>query len=251
MLSRKKYSFKSLTFLQGFGIIELIKIYQYSGGGEIDMDSFGQDSEISKATVARLPAYLRFLKEVASRGSWYVSSAAIAEALGVSAVGVRKDLAFVSSQAGKPKRGFEVNTLISDIEKFLGYDERTAVVVVGAGRLGKAILLYEGFEHFRIDVVAAFDISPEKIGAVGGKPIYPLERLGEIVRRHSVKAGILTVPRESAQRACDAMVEAGIRAILNFAPASLTVPEGVSVRYEDLAASLAMLFGSVPDKNQG
>ena len=214
------------------------------------MDNIGQESEISKATVSRLPAYLRFLKEVASRGSWYVSSAAIAEALGVSAVGVRKDLAFVSSQAGKPKRGFEVNTLIADIEKFLGYDERTAVVVVGAGRLGKAILLYEGFEHFKIDVVAAFDVKPERIGAVSGKPIYPLERLSEIVRRHDVKAGILTVPRESAQSACDAMIKAGIRAILNFAPVSLKVPDGVSVRYEDLAASLAMLFGSMQDSDK-
>ena len=198
---------------------------------------------VSKATVSRLPAYLRYLKGEAGKGVNFVSSAAIAADMGYSSVGVRKDLALVSSYPGKPRMGFEVKLLIADIERFLGYHGKTAAVVVGAGGLGRAILSYEGFENYGLEVIAAFDASPSKIGAWGGKPVYPMDRLPELVRRNGVRAGILTVPKESAQAACDEIVSAGISAVLNFAPVYLTVPEGVKVAYEDLAASLAALCG--------
>ena len=196
---------------------------------------------VSKATVSRLPAYLRYLKREDAKGQTYASSAAIAADMGYSAICVRKDLALVSSCPGKPRFGFEVRTLIGDIEKFLGYDKFASAVIVGAGGLGRAILAYEGFENYGISVVAAFDNSPSKVGAVGGKPIYPMDRLPEIVRRNAVKVGVLTVPRASAQAACDEMVRAGIRAVLKFAPVYLGVPDGVRVKYEDLAVSLAQL----------
>ena len=201
------------------------------------------ENAVSKATASRMPAYLRYLKGEAGKGVEYVSSAAVAKALGVSAVGVRKDLALVASRPGKPRFGFEVRRLIEDIEKFLGYHRWTNAVIVGAGGLGRAILAYEGFENYGIHVIAAFDSSPAKVGAVGGKPVYPMDRLKDIVLRFSVRVAILTVPRGSAQEACDEIVASGIGAILNFAPVYLRVPDGVSVKYEDLAVSLAALCG--------
>ncbi len=202
------------------------------------------ENAVSKATVSRMPSYLRYLKGEAGKGVRYVSSAAIAKDMGVSAVGVRKDLALVSSQPGKPRFGFEVRRLIEDIEKFLGYHRWTNAVIVGAGGLGRAILSYEGFENYGIHVIAAFDASPAKVGAAGGKPIYPMERLPDIVARHGVRVAILTVPRAAAQSACDDLVAAGVTAILNFAPVYLHVPDGVTVKYEDLAVSLAALCGA-------
>lgn len=205
----------------------------------------GNTEGISKATVSRMPAYLRYLKGEAWKGVDYVSSAVIAKDMGLSAVGVRKDLAIVSSLQGKPRLGFQVEQLIADIEKSLGYHRWASAIVMGAGGLGRAILSYEGFENYGINVVAAFDNAPEKIGSVGGKPVYPLERLNEIVVRSNVSVGILTVPRNVAQEACNQLVAAGIRSILNFAPVYLHVPEGITVKYEDLAVSLAGLCGGV------
>ena len=202
------------------------------------------ESAVSKATVSRMPAYLRYLKGEAGKGVEYVSSAAIAKDMGLSAVCVRKDLALVSSRPGKPRFGFEVRLLIEDIEKFLGYHRWTNAVIVGAGGLGRAILSYEGFDNYGIHVIAAFDNSPAKVGAVGGKPIYPMERLGDVVKRSDVKVCILTVPRSAAQEACDQVISAGINAILSFAPVLLRVPEGVKIKYEDLAVSLAELCGA-------
>ena len=202
------------------------------------------ESAVSKATVSRMPAYLRYLKGEAGKGVEYVSSAAIAKDMGLSAVCVRKDLALVSSRPGKPRFGFEVRLLIEDIEKFLGYHRWTNAVIVGAGGLGRAILSYEGFDNYGIHVIAAFDNSPAKVGAVSGKPIYPMERLGDVVKRSDVKVCILTVPRSAAQEACDQVISAGINAILSFAPVHLRVPEGVKIKYEDLAVSLAELCGA-------
>ena len=179
----------------------------------------GKTAEISKAAFLRFPAYLRYLKAEEAAGVGYVSSSEIAEDMHLSAVCVRKDLALVASEPGKPRLGFAVGKLIGDLERALGYHLKTHACVVGAGRLGRAFLVYDGFEHYGIDVVAAFDISPAQVGALRGKPIYPMERLKEIAERENVRLGILTVPGEAAQQACDAMVEAGITAILSFAPA--------------------------------
>ena len=201
----------------------------------------GKTAEISKAAFLRFPAYLRYLKAEEAAGVGYVSSSEIAEDMHLSAVCVRKDLALVASEPGKPRLGFAVGKLIGDLERALGYHLKTHACVVGAGRLGRAFLVYDGFEHYGIDVVAAFDISPAQVGALRGKPIYPMERLKEIAERENVRLGIFTVPGEAAQQACDAMVEAGITAILSFAPAYVCVPEGVTLRCEDLAATLASL----------
>ena len=159
------------------------------------------------------------------------------------AVSVRKDLALVSTVQGKPHYGFGITELISDIEKFLGYHRWSNAVILGAGGLGRAILTYEGFENYGINIIAAFDTSPAKIGMLNGKPVYPVERLEEIVRQNSVSVGILTVPKSAAQEACDSLIAAGVRSILNFAPVYLHVPDGVTLKYLDLAVTLAELCG--------
>lgn len=198
------------------------------------------ETYIPKATLSRLPAYLRYLKGEAGKGVAFISSASIARDMKLSAISVRKDLALVSAP-GKPGMGFELSRLISDLEKMLGYHRYTNAVVVGAGRLGRAILCYDGFENYGIHVVAGFDNSPAKIGAVSGKPIYPTERLKEIVTREAIRKAIIAVPKEAAREACDMLTDAGVNSILNFAPIYLTVPEGVQIKCVDFAAMLASL----------
>ena len=205
-----------------------------------------KEQEISKATIARMPLYLHFLQEEKSKGAQYISSSVIAQNIAVSSVLVRKDLALVSSQAGRPRLGFEIHRLIVDIEKFLGYDTLSDAIVVGAGGLGRAFLGYEGFKSNGLNIVAAFDVSEKLIGTeVSGKRILPLSKMGNFVKEHNIKLGIITVPKTAAQEVLNKMVEAGIQAIWNFAPAPLRAPKEIVLKTEDLAASLAMLAGKL------
>ena len=204
------------------------------------------EQEISKATIGRMPLYLHFLQEESSKGAKYISSAVIAQNIPVSAVLVRKDLATVSSQPGRPRLGFEVVRLIADIEKFLGYDNLSDAVIVGAGGLGKAFLGYEGFKSNGLNIVAAFDVDPSVIGErIAGKEVYALSELPQFVTKGKINIGIVTVPKEAAQGVVDLMVRSGIRAIWNFAPIPLKVPKGIIVKNEDLSASLALLAGEL------
>ena len=208
------------------------------------MDREGR--KISKATLARMPLYLHFLQEENAKGGQYISSSVIAQNISVSSVLVRKDLALVSSEPGRPKLGFGVSRLIVDIEKFLGYDNLTEAIIVGAGGLGRAFLGYEGFKNNGLNIVAAFDVSKKWIGKqVAGKEILPLSKLPKFAREHNVKLGIITVPKTAAQEVLDLMVEAGIKGVWNFAPTSLRVPSNVVLKTEDLSASLAMLAGKL------
>ena len=201
---------------------------------------------VSKATISRMPAYLRYLKEAKTKGVEYVPSAAIAKDMAVSAVLVRKDLELVSLVSGRPRLGFEVNGLIADIEKFLGYDNVSDAIIVCVGGLGRAFLGYDGFKHYGLNIVAGFDVKEELINTkIEKKPVLPLNQLDKFVSQRNVNIGIITVPKCVAQAVCDCMVQAGIRAIWNFASVKLNVPDGVIVRYEDLAASLAMLSGDL------
>ncbi len=205
-----------------------------------------QEKEISKATLARMPLYLHFLQEESSKGAQYISSTVIAQNISVSSVLVRKDLALVSSEAGRPRLGFAISRLIVDIEKFLGYDNLSDAIIVGAGGLGRAFLCYEGFKSNGLNIVAAFDVSPKLIGTqVAGKEILPLHALKDFVAEHNIKIGIITVPKVAAQGVLNEMVDAGIQAVWNFAPAPLRVSKEIVLKTEDLAASLAMLAGKL------
>lgn len=204
------------------------------------------EQEISKATIGRMPLYLHFLQEESSKGAKYISSAVIAQNIPVSAVLVRKDLAVVSSQPGRPRLGFEVVRLIADIEKFLGYDNLSDAIIVGVGGLGKAFLGYEGFKSNGLNIVAAFDVDPSVIEErIAGKEVYALSELPQFVTKGKINIGIVTVPKEAAQGVVDLMVRSGIRAIWNFAPIPLKVPKGIIVKNEDLSASLALLAGEL------
>lgn len=210
-----------------------------------------EKKEISKATIGRMPLYLHFLQEEMAKGAQYVSSTVIAQSISVSSVLVRKDLALVASEAGRPKLGFSVGRLIVDIEKFLGYDMISDAIIVGAGGLGRAFLGYEGFKQNGLNILAAFDVSKDLIGTmVSGKEILPLDCLKEFVQTHNVKIGIITVPKRAAQGVLDKMVGAGIKGIWNFAPAPLRAPSDVVLKTEDLAASLAMLAGKLYRANK-
>ena len=211
----------------------------------------GEKKDVSKATIDRLPLYLRFLQEASANGERYISSSVIAQSMSVSSVLVRKDLAVVSSNAGVPRKGFGVATLITDIEKFLGYDNLSDVVIVGAGGLGKAFLGYEGFKNNGMNIVAAFDKNPDLVGgSVAGKPILPMEQFQEFIEEKKIRIGIIAVPKSAAQEVLDEMVTAGIRAVWNFAPATLITPKGVVLKTEDLAASLSILAGNLFRRTQ-
>ncbi|MBR2647144.1 MAG: redox-sensing transcriptional repressor Rex [Clostridia bacterium] len=193
-----------------------------------------------------MPLYLHFLQEENSKGAQYISSTVIAQNISVSSVLVRKDLALVSSEAGRPRLGFAISRLIVDIEKFLGYDNLSEAIIVGAGGLGRAFLGYEGFKNNGLNIVAAFDVSEKLIGKkVLDKEILPISAMEAFVRERNIRIGIITVPKTAAQEVLNKMVEAGIKAIWNFAPAPLRAPKEVVLKTEDLAASLAMLAGKL------
>jgi len=197
---------------------------------------------LSVQGVRRLPYYLKFLKELQEEGTLFVPAAAIAETLGVYEVQVRKDLAAVSSQPGKPRVGFSVNGLITDIEHFLGYDSANTAALVGVGHLGQALMSYGGFADYGLNIAAAFDRDPDLVGrSIHGLEVYPMERLAEICCGRSIPIGIITTPAEHAQEVCDQLVEAGIKAVWNFAHVRLHVPENVLVQNEDMAVSFALL----------
>lgn len=196
--------------------------------------------EISKAVLKRLPAYLSYLKSVPDSASPNISATALAAALGMGEVQVRKDLAMVSS-GGRPKVGYNRLGLIDDIEQFLGYDNTTDAVLIGAGKLGQALLDYKGFEAFGLNILAAFDTNPAADRTEKGKPILPMEELDAFCRKNKVLMGIITVPAAHAQQVCDKLVASGIKAIWNFANAHLEVPGNILVQYENMATSLAVL----------
>ena len=198
---------------------------------------------IPKATLGRLPQYLEYLKSLPAVKGATISATAIAKGLSLGDVQVRKDLASVCG-AGKPKIGYETDKLITDIESHLGYERLTNAVLVGAGKLGRALLDYDGFEDFGVKIVAGFDCN-ETVLTKGTKDILPIRDIEVYCREHDVKLGIITVGQGSAQDVCDKLVESGIKAIWNFAPITLKVPNEVLLRQENLALSLAYLNNQI------
>lgn len=197
--------------------------------------------EISRSTVKRLPTYLTYLKSLPRDPTAHISAPAMAAALGMGEVQVRKDLALVSD-GGRPKIGYLREGLIRDLENFLGYGNTNDAVLVGAGKLGQALLGYSGFAEYGLNIVAAFDSDPDRLGTdKSGKPIMPLSQLEEFCRSSHIRIGIITVPAEHAQAVCDQLITNGIEAIWNFAPKHLDVPEHILVQSENMAASLALL----------
>ena len=157
-----------------------------------------EEKKISKSVLKRLPGYLAYLKNMPEDAPTHISATALANALGMGEVQVRKDLAMVSD-GGRPKIGYQREALINDIEQFLGYDNTTDAVLIGAGKLGQALMGYKGFDEYGLNILAAFDAHPKQSKTEEGKPIYPISKLTQFCRSHKVLMGIITVPAEGAQ----------------------------------------------------
>ncbi|MBQ3008978.1 MAG: redox-sensing transcriptional repressor Rex [Oscillospiraceae bacterium] len=206
------------------------------------------EKQISKRTLYRLPVYLSLLQEKQKEGVEYISATTIANLLGLNHVQVRKDLS-CASNAGRPKVGYETNVLISDLQEFLDYNNAKDAVIVGAGDLGKALLGYNGFRSYGLNIVAAFDINPEISGTfVKEKPIFSMDKLPDIVKRMNINIGIITTPAHTAQSICDLLVKSGVKAIWNFAPTSLKAPADVIIQSENMATGLAILSSKLNEK---
>ena len=199
-----------------------------------------EQKEISKSVLKRLPGYLAYLKSLPDGVATYISATTLANALGMGEVQVRKDLAQVSD-GGRPKIGYLRERLIEDISRFLGYDNTTDAILIGAGKLGQALLGYGGFAAYGLNILAAFDAAPQADKTEDGKPIFHISELENFCKTHNVLMGIITVPAEFAQGACDNLIENGIKAVWNFAPVHLDVPNHILVQNENMATSLAVL----------
>ena len=194
---------------------------------------------ISRRLLNRLPLYLNHLKTM-PKDTKNVSATAIAKALGLGEVQVRKDLAKVSD-AGRRRTGRSREQLIQDIETYLDFAAETGTVIIGTGNLGRALLDYDGFEELGLNVMAGFDLEACMDRAESRKPIYPMSRLETFCKYYDVHIGVITVSAENAQKACDCLVACGVTAIWNFASVPLKVPEHVVVQNENLAVSLNTL----------
>jgi redox-sensing transcriptional repressor len=199
------------------------------------------DRPIPEATVGRLPLYLRALLEIAEAGTTTVSSEALAEATGVNSAKVRKDLSHLGSY-GTRGVGYDVAYLIHQIRRELGLTQHWSIVIVGIGNLGQALANYRGFAERGFEVAALVDADPAKVGAtVDGHVVRPMADLPVLVAERDIAIGVIATPASAVQEVADRMVAAGIRSILNFAPAMIAVPPGVSVRKVDLAVELQIL----------
>lgn len=197
-------------------------------------------SDIPVTSLQRLPVYLNYLKTLGG-GKKFISSGAIARALDMGEVLVRKDLAYTPAQ-GRTRVGYRLDELISALEQYLGCNDKKNAVIVGAGGLGSALLGYGGFVNYGIEIVAAFDNDPRKIGTeIAGKPVYGMQEAAEEVKRLNVKLAAICVPARYAQEVADVLVDCGVKAILNFAPGLLKVPASCIVRHIDVAANMAIL----------
>ncbi len=196
--------------------------------------------EISRSVLKRLPGYLAYLKSMPEGSTPYISATALANALGMGEVQVRKDLAQVSD-GGRPKIGYLRESLIEDISQFLGYDNTTDAILVGAGKLGQALLGYSGFSAYGLNILAAFDTEIPDSQPVDDKPIYHIDQMEGFCRSNKVLMGIITVPMKYAQEVCNKLIACGIKAVWNFAPTHLDVPNGILVQNENMATSLAVL----------
>lgn len=195
-------------------------------------------AELSRATIGRLPSYLRFLQALPS-DTTCISAAAIARGLSLGEVQVRKDLSAVCG-AGRPRVGYDRATLCTCIESALGVHAQCEAIIVGAGRLGLALLDSGSFAEYGITLRCAFDLSPAP-----DERILPMESLQSYCMLHQVEIGVITVPPSAAQEVADQLIRAGVRALWCFAPVQLRVPSGVAVQYEDLALSLAHLHEKI------
>ena len=205
--------------------------------------TMSERKQVPDPTLLRICRYLRILER---HPEPTISSARIAEAAGVNAAQVRKDLSFFG-EFGQPGVGYHTEELLASLKQMMRLDQVLEVVVVGAGALGSALINYPGFEERGFNIVAILDNNPAKVGhRLRGYEVIAFDRLKEITAGHNVSIGIIAVPRAAAQTVADALIEAGVNGIVNFAPVTLNTPEHVVVRSVDLTLQLETLAFHLP-----
>jgi redox-sensing transcriptional repressor len=194
--------------------------------------------EIPPVVIDRLPLYARALASLESRGREVVSSQELGQVLNVTPAQIRKDLSYFG-RFGKQGRGYNVQKLLDELRRILGLNRQWRMALVGAGRLGRAIMGYEGFTPQGFRIVEAFDSDPGMVGTeVSGLVIKDTADLESVLGENHVDVGIVAVPGETAQGVIDAMVRCGVRAILNYAPIAAHVPRGVHIKRIDPVLAL-------------
>ena len=198
--------------------------------------------KVPEPTLRRLPWYLSNLKLLRQKGEQYVSSTQLSKETNIDASQIAKDLSFVRV-TGRTRVGYEVETLITVLEDFLGFTRIHKAFLFGVGSLGGALLRDTGLEHFGLQIVAAFDVNPNVVGTtLCGMPIYHTDEFEQKMLEYDVNIGVLTVPIEIAQTVTDKMVAGGIKAVWNFTPFRIRVPESIVVQNTSLYAHLALMF---------
>lgn len=204
---------------------------------------------VPQGVVARLPVYFRYLSELEAAEIERVSSAQLGEALDFTAAQIRSDLSYFGS-FGQQGYGYNVKDLLKQVKQILGLDRTYAMVLVGAGNLGKAIASYESFRSKGFEVKAIFDIDPLLIGNYhGGCVIRPFQELGTYLQKTPVDIGIIATPKESSQEVCDLLVRYGVKSIWNFSSTQLTVADHVIVEHMHLTDSLLRLAFRINEQN--
>ncbi|HOF98848.1 MAG TPA: redox-sensing transcriptional repressor Rex [Paludibacteraceae bacterium] len=203
---------------------------------------FNDELRVPEPTLRRLPWYLAYAKLMMEKGETYLSSTQISNNIAVDASIVAKDLSYVQI-SGKTRVGYETHELIIVLERFLGFTESHKAFMFGVGNLGGALMHDNGLEQFGLKIVAGFDVKYELAGtSINRIPIHHIEKFPELQRQTGVIIGILTVPVDKAQEVSELMIEGGIRAIWNFTPFRIRVPDNVVVQNTSIYAHLAVMF---------
>ena len=205
---------------------------------------------VPEPTVRRLPLYLHYLKELQQDGKPHISAPHIARAMKYDATKVVKDLSYTGI-VGKTRVGYNVLELISVLEDFLGFNRKNEAFLIGAGRLGSALIGYPRFNEYGFKIIAAFDISPEKIGTeINGVKILNINKFRGLAERLHISLGIITTPAEVAQQMADLMIGWGIKAIWNFTPVNIKVPENILLQHTSIYSNLAVLLNKLHLKSK-
>ena len=205
--------------------------------------------EISDLTLRRFPKYIYILRSMKRKGQEYTSASELSRFLDIHHTQIRKDLALTGVR-GIPKIGHGVDSLLKVCIEFLDWDNLTDACLIGVGNMGNALLNYEGFAQAGLQIVAAFDIDPDKVDKrINNIKVYPIEKLKDVIAILEVKIAILTTTAKNSQKLANEMIEAGIQGIWNFTPKKLNVPENVVVENMDIYPALAALLGKVRNIN--
>lgn len=214
----------------------------------MEINKINDLQHIPEPTLRRLPWYLAFLKLETERGENFVSSTQISRAINVSASQIAKDLSMVNV-SGKTRVGYDAKELVEVLENFLGFRSAHKAFLFGVGSLGGALLHDKGLSQYGMEIVAGFDVNSNIIGTeINGLPVYHVNEFAQKQAEMGISIGILTVPVDQAQNAADQMVKGGIRAIWNFTPFRICVPENIVVQNTSIYAHLAVMFNRLENR---